>query len=89
MDATPDGATLSLAEWMDRLRASLVHEVGVDTSLSAEEERHLLELARIAAHTSERIAAPLTTFVAGLSLAGLPSDARARRLRQLVAELRR
>jgi hypothetical protein len=88
MDATPDGATLSLLDWMDRLRASLAPEADVGTGLSAEEERLILELARIAAHTSERIAAPLTTFVAGLALAGLPSEARAQRLRQLLAQLR-
>jgi hypothetical protein len=86
MEPTRDGATMSLAEWMGRLRATLGEEPGID--LSAEEERLILELARIAAHTSERIAAPLTTFVAGLALADLPRAERAQRLRDLVAELR-
>ena len=77
---------MSLAEWMGRLRAALGEDPAID--LSAEEERLILELARIAAHTSERIAAPLTTFVAGLALADLPRAEREQRLGELVAGLR-
>jgi hypothetical protein len=88
MEPTPDEATLSLAAWMDRLRASLAAEGDPRTDLSTEEERLILDLARVAAHTSERIAAPLTTFVAGLALAGLTPEDRARRLRELLEKLR-
>jgi Domain of unknown function (DUF6457) len=86
MDSEPGASNVSLGTWMDRIRASL----GPDdptTALSAEEERLILELARVAAHSSERIAAPLTTFVAGLALAGLPPDARAGRLRELLDDI--
>jgi hypothetical protein len=87
MESTPDEATLSLAEWMERLRAALPPGSDTGTDLSPEEERLILDLARVAAHTSERIAAPLTTFVAGLALAGLAPAERAHRLRELLAHL--
>jgi hypothetical protein len=41
-------------------------EIGVDAP-TAEEEEQLLELASIAAHSSERPAAPLACWVAGKS----------------------
>lgn len=91
MESRPAGSTLSLTEWMERVRASLALEGSEGepaTELSAEEERLILDLARVAAHSSERIAAPLTTFVAGLALAELPPEARAQRLRELLAQLR-
>jgi hypothetical protein len=77
---------MTLAEWMERLRAGL----GADPALTLtpDEERALLDLARVAAHSSERIAAPLTTFLAGVALAGVqPGADRAERLRTLVDEL--
>jgi Domain of unknown function (DUF6457) len=77
---------MTLAEWLDRLR----NELGTDErlALTAEEERLILELARIAARASERIAAPLTTFLAGVSLAETRPAERADRLRSLVEALR-
>jgi uncharacterized membrane-anchored protein len=80
--------TLSLSAWMDRLRAALSVDGEAATDLSADEQRLILELARVAAHTSERIAAPLTTFVAGLALAGLAREERVRRLREFLETLR-
>jgi hypothetical protein len=75
-----------VAEWMERLRAELGDEPAL--SLTADEERALLELARVAAHSSERIAAPLTTFLAGVALAHLPPGPdRAARLRGLTEAL--
>ena len=79
---------MTLAEWLEALRARLG---GTDArlELTPAEERALLELARVAAHSSERIAAPLTTFIAGVALADLPAAERAERLDSLVAELER
>jgi hypothetical protein len=76
---------MTLAEWLDRLRTELGDDPRL--ALSAEEERLLLDLARVAAHSSERIAAPLTTFLAGVSLADGPSPDREERLRALVDAL--
>lgn len=77
---------MTLAEWMERLRAELGDDPAL--TLTAGEERALLDLARVAAHSSERIAAPLTTFLAGVALADLPPGVeRAERLRTLLDEL--
>lgn len=79
-------ATEPLADWLARLRA----ELGADDrrlALTPAEERALLDLARVAAHTSERISAPLTTFLAGVAWADLGSAERAERLRALVGRL--
>jgi hypothetical protein len=77
---------VTVAEWMERLRAELGDDPAL--SLTPDEERALLELARVAAHSSERIAAPLTTFVAGIAMAGVPpGPARAARLRSITEAL--
>ena len=76
---------LGLAEWLDvlgnRLPPGAVDQVG------AAEYAALLDLARIAAHRSERIAAPISTFVVGLVWADLPRAERLARLRELVTAL--
>lgn len=69
------------AEWLDRLRSELGDDPRL--ALSAEEERLLLDLARVAAHSSERVAAPLATFLAGVALADVPQPEREDRLRSL------
>jgi Domain of unknown function (DUF6457) len=56
-------------------------------SVSSEEQRAMLDLARIAAHRSERIAAPITAYLVGLALAQLDPAARAAAIRGLVAGL--
>ena len=76
---------MTLAQWLEQLRAELGDDPRL--ALSAEEERLLLDLARIAAHSSERISAPLTTFLAGVALADLPSPERQERLRRLTETL--
>ncbi|HEY8171418.1 MAG TPA: DUF6457 domain-containing protein [Candidatus Limnocylindria bacterium] len=76
---------MTLAEWLDRLRTELGDDPRL--ALSPEEERLLLELARVAAHSSERIAAPLTTFLAGVALGDAPSPDREERLRRMVDAL--
>lgn len=47
----------------------------------------LLELARVAAHASQRWTAPVTTFQAGLALATVPAAEREQVVRRLVADL--
>jgi Domain of unknown function (DUF6457) len=79
---------MTLGEWLEAVRAQL-GESDQRLALTPDEERVLLDLARVAAHSSERIAAPLTTFLAGVALADLPPAERAERLRALVAELER
>ena len=79
---------MTLGEWLEAVRAQLGAS-DPRLALTADEERALLDLARVAAHSSERIAAPLTTFLAGVALADVPPDERAERLRALLAELDR
>ena len=47
----------------------------------------LLDLARVAAHTSERWSAPISTFMAGVALANFAPDHRATRIRELTGRL--
>ena len=56
-------------------------------SVSRDEERAMLDLTRIAAHRSERIAAPVTAYLVGLALAQLDPAARAEIIRGLAAGL--
>ena len=79
------GRTISLDAWLERLREQLPD--GATLAISPPEVTALLDLARVAAHTSERIAAPLSTFLAGVAFASLPGDARAARIAQLVGRL--
>ena len=79
---------MTLGEWLESLRAHL-DPSDPRLRLTPAEERALLEIARVAAHTSERIAAPLTTFLAGVAVADLPPADRAARLESLLAELER
>jgi hypothetical protein len=77
---------MTVAEWLERLRAELGDAPSL--ALTADEERALLDLARVAAHRSERIAAPLTTFLVGIALADVPAGPeRAARLRALTESL--
>ena len=74
----------TLAEWLDSLAGQL--PAGTPGA-SAAEQAAILELARVAAHASERIAAPISAYVAGIALAGRSPLERAAALRQLVAAL--
>ena len=47
----------------------------------------ILELARVAAHSAERRAAPVTTYLAGLVLAGAAPESREAFLDDLVVKL--
>jgi hypothetical protein len=60
---------------------------GAPVGLSRDERDALLDLARVAAHTSERWTAPITTFLAGVALGDADPDVRAAALQRLVAAL--
>jgi hypothetical protein len=76
---------VQLHDWLDQVRRLLPSDA--DLSLSDAEQRALLDVARIAAHRSERIAAPLSTFLVGLALGGLARGERRGRLADLVHQL--
>ena len=71
-------------EWFDHLRATLPSREGMPTD---EEIDALLEVARIAAHTSERWAAPVSTYFLGMALGKLDAGERAHRLVELAGRL--
>jgi hypothetical protein len=71
-------------DWFEVLVTALPVE---GPEVSDGEREALLDLARIAAHTSERWTAPISTYVVGVALASLPADRRSDVLRELVATL--
>jgi hypothetical protein len=71
-------------DWLTQLIERLPGELRPVTDA---ERDALLDLARVAAHTSERWTAPLSTFLAGAALADLPPTERAAILADLVATL--
>lgn len=68
--------------WFQRLA-----DEGLTVDLDDEVRELLLDLARIAAHSSERWTAPLSTWIAGMALADLTPEERLHRLRAVVASL--
>lgn len=81
-DSTPP---LDLEAWLERLAELLPADLA--DGAGPAERAVLLDLARVAAHRSERIAAPITTYLAGAAFAGLPPAERLARLRALLAAL--
>lgn len=77
---------LSLGAWLERLSA--VAPAPLPDIISGERAA-ILDLARVAAHGSERIAAPISAYLVGLALASRAADDRAAALRELVIELER
>jgi hypothetical protein len=75
----------SLDAWLARIRTELGPNAALE--LTAREVTALLDLARVAAHTSERIAAPLTTFLVGIAIGEPSGDERATRIEELTASL--
>jgi Domain of unknown function (DUF6457) len=75
---------LSLAAWLDRLSTLLTASAPQATPA---EQAAILDLARIAAHASERIAAPISTYLVGLAFASLEPRERADALREIVTRL--
>ena len=76
----------SLSAWLDLVLRELPDGAAVP---SAGEQTAILDLARVAAHASERIAAPISAYLVGLTLRALPADERAAALQALVAHLER
>lgn len=81
----PDAsAAVPLDVWLERVRA----ELGVESPRLTEAEREaLLELTRLAAHASERVAGPLTVYALGMAVAGESEETRLERIRNLSARL--
>jgi hypothetical protein len=76
--------------WFDQLASALAGEAdvaGIPPLVSDDERDALLDLARVAAHTSERWTAPISTFVVGAALHDRSSQERAATLRRLVTVL--
>jgi Domain of unknown function (DUF6457) len=81
---TESNPPLGLEAWLARLAELL----SVDAEGAGPAERAvLLDLARVAAHRSERVAAPITTYLAVVALADLPPAERLARLRALLVAL--
>jgi hypothetical protein len=77
---------MTLDEWIERLRRALgPGDPGIELGL--EEREALLELTRVAAHASERIAAPFTAFLVGAALGELAQEERVARIRALTEGL--
>ena len=87
----PDDRTATEPVPLEAFLQRLANTLGPDAGpgLSDDEQAAILDIARIAAHSSERIAAPLTTYIAGLACAGLPAWERADALRSLAEQLER
>lgn len=81
--AQPD--RVDVETWLDELGALL--PAGCLAEAGSEERAALLDLARIAAHRSQRWAAPISTYLVGVSFASLPRADRLERIRALVAQL--
>ena len=81
----PAPTQVNVNEWLERVRMNLGSVPGL--ALTGIERRLLLDLARIAAHASERVAAPLSTYLVGVALAELPPEERAERLAAIVRDL--
>lgn len=79
------GGAPDIEGWLDRLATTLGPELLAELGL--EERVALLDLARIAAHRSHRSAAPITTYLVGLSLASSSRADRLTRLHELARRL--
>jgi len=73
-----------LNEFIERVRSLLGPN---PPSVGPGEVEVVLELARVAAHTAERRAAPVTAYLAGMAVAGAAPEAREAFLDDLVVKL--
>lgn len=73
--------------WLQRLAEAL--PAGALDEIGDDERAALLDLARIAAHASHRSAAPITTYVIGLTIAAQTRAVRLDRLHELARRLER
>jgi hypothetical protein len=79
-----EARAIDLATWLRKLAE---HPELASVEVARDEESVLLELAGIAAHRSVRVAAPITTFIAGVAFGSLPPGERLARLQDLVRSL--
>jgi len=86
MNTDRPAPAIAAEAWLEMVRQLLSGDAGT-LPLDAAERAALLDLARVAAHTSERITAPLSTYLAGLALASIPAAERAERIAALVRRL--
>jgi hypothetical protein len=84
---TPNQA--SVEAWLGEVAALLPGGSAALDEMGPAEQAVLLDLARVAAHHSHRIAAPVTTYLVGLVLAATPRHERLVRMRELVDQLDR
>lgn len=73
-------------DWLSTVQGVLAGDEPA-VPLTSAERVGLLDLARVAAHSSERTSAPLTTYLVGLALAAVPPAERAARIAALVRRL--
>lgn len=77
---------ISLDQWIERVRTALgAADPGID--LGPEERDAILDLARVAARGSERIAAPLTAFIVGAAFRDMAHPARTEHIQALTKAL--
>jgi hypothetical protein len=73
---------------MEEFLAKVRSLLGPDApSVTEGEIEAVLELARVAAHSSERRAAPVTTYLIGMAVAGAAPDAREAFIDDMVVKL--
>lgn len=77
-----DDESIPMDEWLRRLAAATGPSAD-GVSVATDERRAILEIARVAAHTSERVAAPISTYLLGLAMAAIPTDRRAAELERI------
>jgi hypothetical protein len=68
-------------DFLEELRTALPGDL---PAVTADERDALLDLARVAAHSSERWTAPVSTFLVGIAYAATPPEDRAAAVRALV-----
>jgi len=84
-DDRPSAAVIPATTWMRTVHDAIGASAGA--TITPDEQTALLDLARVAAHSSERLTAPLTTFLAGVAYGTLPPAERASALRTLASKL--
>lgn len=73
-----------MQEFLDKVRGQLGASAPRVTQAEIDA---VLELARVAAHSSERRAAPITAYLVGMAVAGAAPEARAKFLDDLTLKL--
>jgi hypothetical protein len=84
-DDRPSGPAIPSTTWLASVHRILGDAGGAE--LTADERAALLDIARISAPSSERITAPLTTFLAGVAYGSLLARERLAAIRALASRL--